>query len=284
MQRRQQGGNLSDAARQVLKTAVPTKSWEVGRRSDDDDDDDDMRGSATRTAGDPFWVGSHTSWAPHLHPNGPLAVAPASTQKLVNVAWSSDSHEEETVEEDVTIDEETMDGDDESGSIIEEEIISADGDVEDELIEVMADDEDEEEHVSYGDLSSTPNHTENTEAAFAKQREQQKQQQQQQLRQGRRQTQRFHENGDPVSSMSTKQQQQQQQSPSFRIEDGDYNDENGDGSGRADFILVEKGDNFQIFDDDCRFAPSRGTLVVLCLCVVLALEGVGVGLYFALRK
>ena len=48
-------------------------------------------------------------------------------------------------------------------------------------------------------------------------------------------------------------------------------------------FLVDAEDTFQVFDGDCNFAPSRGTLCVLCLCIVVAAQGVAIGLYFALR-
>ncbi|KAG7341506.1 hypothetical protein IV203_023458 [Nitzschia inconspicua] len=61
-------------------------------------------------------------------------------------------------------------------------------------------------------------------------------------------------------------------------------DENVEG-GQSDFatFLVDAEDTFQVFDSNWNFAPSKGTLCVLCLMIVLAMEGVAVGLYFALR-
>jgi hypothetical protein len=68
-------------------------------------------------------------------------------------------------------------------------------------------------------------------------------------------------------------------------EDMEYMERGGGGGGTSDpsTFLVDAEDTFQVFDEDCNFAPSRGTLCVLCLCIVVAAQGVAIGLYFALR-
>jgi hypothetical protein len=63
----------------------------------------------------------------------------------------------------------------------------------------------------------------------------------------------------------------------------DDNMERGRPTGDFTTFLVDAEDTFQVFDVNWKFSPSRGTLCVLCLVMVLALEGVAVGLYFVLR-
>jgi hypothetical protein len=77
---------------------------------------------------------------------------------------------------------------------------------------------------------------------------------------------------DDVSQESTKQSAASDDNLKRRHPPGDY----------ATF-LVDAEDTFQVFDANWNFSPSKGTVCVLFLMVVLALEGVAVGLYFALR-
>lgn len=249
----------SAATRNAMDTAVPRKSWKPPnnrkRRRKPNDNDPSLLNESY----------NEYSWAPHLHPQGPHALHPYPP------GTSRSTYDEDDYDIDETVDEEEEEGEEVSVTdgakhtksrstsymSMEEDIISQS---ESELFEVVDESSSDQ---SGSQISAEDNDgSDTTDAFFAAKANNDKA--------ANNRGSNGDKDGDGGSQGSTKQSA--------------ASEENME-RGEPDFttFLVDAEDTFQVFDSNWNFAPSKGTLCVLCLLIVLALEGVAVGLYFALR-
>ena len=275
----------SEATRTTLDRSVPVQSWQSGKRPR----------QPTPKLDEPVSAVPH-SWAPHLHPDGVDAARLESS--LTHFASGSTHHSRSRKSRDTAVSSSydgTMIDDDESGfgshSSMESSTESSS------MIEVVSDSSNSRTgkmanrirrpdskvtmassiiSASYDDSSS--NSTDTAEI-FARARKIDASK----SRSGSRVT--FV--GEVTGGNNGNKITFKEGGGSTDGEDDEESEEEGmeRGNSKSDPVsfLVDADDTFQVFDDDCNFAPSRGTLCVLCLCIVVAAQGVAIGLYFALR-
>jgi hypothetical protein len=203
------------------------------------------------------------SWAPHVDPNNPEALTPYPPQNAV--AGESRVGTESRVES-VEYDEE---------EIIEEEILDESSNSRSEsesFIEIVDSDESDVDerpnsfvpkqvrrtlssHSSQGDDSggsnSSHSRSDSTDSLFARDGA------------GGREKTSGGQNKSSQSSASTASSLSDVESGCLGI-----------------FSPIDKNDNFQVFDEDCIFAPTRGTMIVMCLCTVCAAVWAALLVYF----
>mmetsp|Transcript_28208 Transcript_28208/g.49997 ORF Transcript_28208/g.49997 Transcript_28208/m.49997 type:complete len:365 (-) Transcript_28208:304-1398(-) len=209
------------ATQETLKTAVPVQSWSKVN--------DNERPESEKN-----------SWAPHLHPNGPQALAPSHFPTSKS---SCEFDEEEILEDD---DEE----DDDDGDMIE--IVD-----EEEGPSQMSRKRKKKKKSKSSSFSSSSSSSRNSSSYSS----------------------------DSSSSgflRANKTRNATQQSLSSATASSEVMEQEQQQSDYTTY-LVDSDDTFQCFDENWRFAPSRGTLCLIGLMIVLALEGLAVGLYFVLR-
>ena len=207
---------------------------------------------------DPFHkMSQKNSWAPHLHPGGPNALQPyppgnATASGRTTTSSSSSSSRSETID-----------------------VVSSSGEEESETIEVVDDSDTNSNSTSNSHTTtSSSGESESTNRAFA--RAMAMDGKLRKLSSGF-----SHATNSSSSGATGTSPQTSKSSSTTDVEGGQHQD--GDGHPDYTTYLVDSNDTFQVFDENWGFNPSRGTLCVLLLCIVLALEGVAVGLYFALR-
>eukprot|EP00529_Nitzschia_sp_RCC80_P022942 CAMPEP_0113469432 /NCGR_PEP_ID=MMETSP0014_2-20120614/15898_1 /TAXON_ID=2857 /ORGANISM="Nitzschia sp." /LENGTH=468 /DNA_ID=CAMNT_0000361913 /DNA_START=137 /DNA_END=1543 /DNA_ORIENTATION=+ /assembly_acc=CAM_ASM_000159 len=260
--------------RTALTTSVPTKTWTpyLGEEEEDDANKKKRRNDATKPAS--------VSWAPHVDPNNPEALTPYPPQNAVAGSkrrGGGDDYDgdEESIEEEIVYDDDNSGRSSSSGRRSGSGSTSSSESYEIEIVDdsEYTDDDSRQQkkpnsfvppqvrrtlssHSSQESSSDDDDsNSDNTDAYFARD-----------AAAGRTNG----ASGRGKASSSSASSASQSTSSSSDVESGCL----------GMFSPIEMSDNFQVFDDDCVFSPTRGTMCVMCLCIVCTAVWVVVLLYF----